>query len=385
MDKGFEYSDFIRQSSTELEQKPELELNTMQPVTKEEKKQDNQQKSDELAKDYELAQVLYGYCWNEQKAVCQCINNNSEDLFFKLIDDDNLVPFIKQHSKKVEYDLGIAYLMRSHETYQPIYKPSVKIKVDKTTEEGLDVLIDSLNESRANSTRYRSSRIYPKGASVVGFSAGFRKKLFENYSTSDIKSSQLIMAAHYLKIDSIKTFLKLNKSVWSEIAEYLNVELDSDVKQKIKDGLYACLYGGSKKTIKEALGPVLEKAINNFIFKDLLLAQKEWTNSNKGKQIMDLCFETKGYWLDAANSRSVLSIIFQNVELYILSKIAEYKKRDKDFKLLFTLHDSITYQTKDANHEVFIMEKLDKIILKTQKELFGYDIGLRFEHEKAVR
>jgi hypothetical protein len=180
-----------------------------------------------------------------------------------------------------------------------------------------------------------------------------RRALTKGWPEADLKSAQLAICARLWEIPVVLDFLKTGQSVWTHLAESMNVPANhiSAAKPVLKEALYSVCYGQLERVVKaqvtKGLNPFgIEKAGQRFVQNDiisaLLLARdSQIERINREGGALD-CYGKSIRVTEDREARQILAEQAQAVEMQLLAPVFQLARVTADFRITLYQFDGLS-------------------------------------------
>ena len=196
-----------------------------------------------------------------------------------------------------------------------------------------------------------TSRLSPKGDTLLGLKREVRKAATAGWVECDLRSSQFAILAAKLQAPISQAFIASGESLWRELYRHVSgtdADPPSDIKSVLKEAIYSLCYGKSKANLKKSLSSHgMVTVLQHPILVELLALRERWFEQIRRD---GGAHDVWGAWqpLDDSTDRwegSVAASVIQSVELEIIAPIfdvAAASGKSDHFSITLFQHDGAT-------------------------------------------
>lgn len=211
-----------------------------------------------------------------------------------------------------------------------------------------------------------SPRLFSLRTALTTVRSDVRRVLTQGWYEYDLRAAGLSIAASEWNVPELREFLESlkGKSVWEQLADDLGLDV-TKVKDGLKRGLYALLYGGGEETVGASMkkGGCDEESVKKFLEHEIVKKIKEgryWVLHMLERNTIE----------DEKDLLTALASDIQRKELSLISPVYELLKGNNDVTVMLYQFDGLTIRYK--NHQVARhWEPQIKAAVKTKADELG--------------
>ena len=291
--------------------------------------------------------------WNRDEAINQMVNEGCDDAYnlLKYLNNQDGNRFTKLHNNmQAACDYANA-LEEPSRTRQLLNLAEIRLQAQPFYKA---------------SSKGRTVRAFTIGQSILSVKTEIRHILCAEWIELDLQSCHLAICGSEWKIPEVQVFLLSGESIWSSLAECLNLVLTPEIKDILKIYMYSIVYGDGADKLKDLIddsrlfkpGDHL-KLKNHKVIKPLLKKRTTIMQKIAGEAVRCACDGeyqvTKDIygraiecpWInDKPNPRSVLASCMQSIELWLLAGCIDLVKDSDDCAITLWQHDGFSFKCK---------------------------------------
>lgn len=227
-----------------------------------------------------------------------------------------------------------------------------------------------------------SERLFSLRPSLATIRSDVRKIFTQGWHEYDLRSAQLAIIATQWHVPELKVFLSdlKGESVWKRLASELGVDLEQ-TKKALKKGVYALVFGGGEKRIREVMlkekseGEVVDRFLAHSLVTTITRYRDERIDKIMGTGYTDP--RTKRHvasptWDDTA---SFIAQEAQRAELELLLPVYKLLKQNSDVTIMLYQFDGVTIHYRNAEAVRLWEPRVKRVVLDEARRM-GIDTEL---------
>lgn len=223
-------------------------------------------------------------------------------------------------------------------------------------------------------------RVWAEGMSLQNLKSEYRSSILKGCIEADLVSCHVVIAAYDWNIPMLKELLENGDNVWKYLHKQMEMDFSPVTKADFKTGVYAIIYGGGEKTVREGLEHLSEEEIDRFLklpliqeFMTVAKLKRDEATANKGIRLIDgtwLSSRKKTKELKALKPYQLVSWRAISIERYIIESVFEVALENKNcFRILSLEHDGFTFSVLDESKKDRILSKLSEVVVERGKSI----------------
>lgn len=272
-------------------------------------------------------------------------------------------------------------------TYEIYSKPEDE-NTRRITLNILDSIEDQAKPYYQPSGKGKTVRVYPYNESILLLPRPIREELVKDWTSFDLRSSQLAICAYTWDVRTVKTFLDSGTSIWKVLFHHLGKEyslkesdknLYENIKEPIKRALYSVIFGMEKSNVSRNLTIALKPFGIQFggalfcrhpVIESLFIARENQLKKIRKEGGAIDCFGNKLSISKECSEKSILAQLAQAIELKLLFPVVELAVANPDdFKITLWLHDGFKVAFLDSSKLSTWMKKIQTAVQNKAVEL----------------
>ena len=223
-------------------------------------------------------------------------------------------------------------------------------------------------------------RVWAQGMSLQNLKSEYRSSILKGCVEADLVSCHVVIAAYDWNIPSLKELLENGVNIWKYLHKQMDIDFSPATKKDFKTGVYAIIYGGGEKKVREGLEHFSEEQKGRFLrlpviqdFMNVARLKRDEATAQKGIRLID------GTWLSSRKATKELRAIkpYQlvswraiSIERYIIESVFEVANQNKNcFRILSLEHDGFTFSVLDGGKKNRILSKLSNAVAERGKSI----------------
>jgi len=231
----------------------------------------------------------------------------------------------------------------------------------------------------------RTVRISSSNDSVLRLKRDVRKAVTKGLVSLDINHAQISIAAKLWSIPSVQVLLRRDINIWQYLMSHLVSTPQQELKDVLKKGMYALMYGMSAHNLIEGnatfdglralLAPYHVKPetfMEIDIMKDILDARKQMY----GQIAVDNGARDhygRFIWVeDTVSVASVAAQVIQSYELALIAPIYRAANLTNQWYIVLHLHDGVFVKVRNLASLQYWVHKLNEVVMDTADQMGIY-------------
>lgn len=223
-------------------------------------------------------------------------------------------------------------------------------------------------------------RVWAQGMSLQNLKSEYRSSILKGCIEADLVSCHVVIAAYDWNIPSLKELLENGVNIWNYLHKQMEMDFSPVTKKDFKTGVYAIIYGGGEKKVREGLERLSEEQKDRFLqlpviqgFMTVARLKRDEATAQKGIRLID------GTWLSSRRATKELRAIkpYQlvswraiSIERYIIESVFEVANQNKDsFRILSLEHDGFTFTLLGDTKKDGVLTKLANAVAERGRKI----------------
>jgi len=240
----------------------------------------------------------------------------------------------------------------------------------------------------------KSTRVFPRGASLLNLSRDFRDPLLSHWGKIDLRQAHLRVVAKLWDMPELLTFVDASESFWTALAQQCGLAPGPEVKAGLKECLYSLIFGMSNRNLVSRVAGLFgdgaaSKWSDHMVVSKLLASRKKRIrylvdggslSDAFGNDLTPKLEQGKG---DYRLCASALACQAQSYEMATLYPVVKYAKGTEGtsapFWITLWAHDGFWFRCDQPDGAADHIESISSIISETSMSLLGFTLPIDAE------